>query len=441
MKSGEQFDVKILKLIPKGKGLARLEDKVVFIPYVLPEEEVRIEIKELKKDYLLAEKISLLSSSPVRSVPPCPLFEKCGGCQWQMIEYPHQLRLKTELLEESLRRIGKLEVPLLPPIAASNPFFYRQRVKFQSFFRNEKNLIGFYRLESTEIVPVDHCHIISPVLNALLEEIIRLNTLSSDSFRSIREIRLSQSSSGESFLIELDGTLASEEYSILQKLYELPFKINGVILSGKNQEKTILGKGYLTHQVHDPLFPGDTVFIRTSGGGFSQVNWEMNLKIIETIISWANLTGKENLLELYSGGGNFTLVLAKRCASMIAVEENPISAEDLKMNIQVNQVLNCRVRNGSVQDVLGRWDWKKFPVDLLVLDPPREGLEAKSLKSLLKIQPNRILYVSCDPATLARDLKLLSPYYLIRRMQPFDMFPQTSHIETLTELVLKSQVR
>ncbi|MBI1823034.1 MAG: 23S rRNA (uracil(1939)-C(5))-methyltransferase RlmD [Nitrospirae bacterium] len=438
MKSGDQFDVKILKLVPKGKGLARLEDKVVFIPYVLPQEEVKIEIKEVKKDYLLAEKISLLSSSPIRTVPPCPLFEKCGGCQWQMIDYPHQLQIKTELLVESLRRIGKLEVPVLPPIPASNPFFYRQRVKFQSSFSNEKNLIGFYHLESKEIVPVDRCHIISPLLNSLLGELTHLIITHPDPCRSIREIRISQSSPKEELLIELEGKLSPGDETTLQKLFDLPFKIKGVILSDKDQKAKILGKGHLINEIPDPLFPKSTVKIRSSAGGFSQINWEMNLKLIETVIAWANLTGKENLLELYSGGGNFTLVLAKRVANITAVEESPSAVDDLRYNIQANQVLNCSVRKGSVRAVLSRWDRKTHPVDLLVLDPPREGVDSISLQSILKIRPIRILYISCDPATLARDLKLLSPLYLIQRMLPFDMFPQTSHIETLTELILNN---
>ena len=436
MKCGEKYHVKILKMVSKGKGLSRVEDQVVFIPYVLPEEEVEIKIRQIKKDYLLADKISILSPSPFRVDPPCPLFEKCGGCQWQMVDYSHQLQYKTELLKETLLRIGKLETDLTPPVPASDPFHYRQRVKFQTKFEIGKMVIGFYRPESNEIVPMESCFTISPLLNALFKEVSLFLNKTADLFSSLKEIHFSLSSNGAEVLIELNGKDLPKRESAIQNLFHLPFPIKGIILSGEKGEIKVLGKRNLSNIIKDANHPEKEIKIRSSIGGFSQVNWEMNLKLIETLLSWANLSGKENILELYSGNGNFTLSLAKECRQITAVEENPAALEDLRFNLQANQIENCSVRKGSVQTALSRWDRANFPIDLLVLDPPREGIDHSSLKSVLKISPGRILYISCDPATLARDLKVLSVKYTIQRIAPFDMFPQTAHIETLTELKL-----
>jgi 23S rRNA (uracil1939-C5)-methyltransferase len=436
MKSGEQYPVTILKMVSKGKGLARLEDRATFIPYVLPGEEVEIKIRQIKKDYLLADKISILSSSPFRVEPPCPLFEKCGGCQWQMADYSHQLLFKTELLKETLRRIGKLEPEVASPVPASDPFYYRQRVKFQTTIENGKVVIGFYRPESKEIVPIESCFIISPLLNRLLREVSLLLNKTPEPFSSLKEIHFSLSSAGQDIIIELNGKEISHHESIIRNLFNLPFQIKGIILTGEKGAIKVLGKRYLSNIIEDPSHPEKGIKIRSSSGGFSQVNWEMNLKLIETLLSWAKLSGKENVLELYCGNGNFTVSLAKECRKITAVEENPVALEDLRFNLQANQIANCSVRKGSAQTVLARWDRTKFPIDLLVLDPPREGVDHSSLQSVLKIRPARILYISCDPATLARDLKSLSTKYTIQRIAPFDMFPQTAHIETLTELKL-----
>ncbi len=436
MKVEERYPVKILKMVSKGKGLARLEDKAAFIPYVLPEEEVEIKIRQIKKDYLLADKISILSPSPFRVAPPCPLFEKCGGCQWQMIDYSHQLQFKTELLKETLRRIGKLEPEVAPPVPVSDPFHYRQRVKFQTTFENGKVVIGFYRLESNQIVPIESCFIISPLLNSLLKEVSLFLNKTPELFSSLKEIYFSLSSNGQDILIELNGKELPDQGSVIQDLFNLPFEIKGIILSGEKGEIKVLGKKYLSNIIKDAAHPEEGIKIRNSAGGFSQVNWEMNLKLIETLLSWAQLSGKENILELYCGNGNLTLPLAKESRQITAVEENPVALEDLRFNLQANQITNCSVRKGSAQMVLSRWDRAKFPIDLLALDPPREGIDHSSLQSILKIRPPRILYISCDPATLARDLKALSTHYTIQRIAPFDMFPQTAHIETLTELKL-----
>ncbi|MFI5303932.1 MAG: 23S rRNA (uracil(1939)-C(5))-methyltransferase RlmD [Nitrospiria bacterium] len=436
MKVGDPYQVKILKMVSKGKGIAQLEDKVVFIPYVLPEETVDIKIQEIKKDYLLAEKISVDKSSPFRVDSPCSFFEKCGGCQWQMIDYPHQLQFKSDLFKETLKRIGKLHLDISDLIPASDPFHYRRKVQFRTSFENGKILIGFYRLESKRLISIDHCLIVPPILNNLLREVSLYLNQNALSFKTLKETTFSLSSPSDDVLIELKGTELPDKVSIAQGLFRLSVRIRGITLSAENRPSKCLGKSYFFNTVINPLHPEETLKIRNSTGAFSQVNWEMNLKLIETLLAWAQLSGQEQLLELYCGSGNFTLLMAKQAQHIVAVEENPAAVEDLRFNLKENQIDNCSIRKGSAQQVLSRWDKKRFPVDLLVSDPPREGMDHLTLQSILRILPARIIYISCDPATLARDLRVLSNRYSIQRIALFDMFPQTAHIESLTELQL-----
>jgi 23S rRNA (uracil-5-)-methyltransferase RumA len=469
LKIGEHYKVKILKLVAKGKGMALLENRVLFVPYVLPDEEVEVEITQIKKDYLLAKKVSVVTPSPLRTVPVCPVFEQCGGCQFQMIDYAGQLDIKSGFLKESLLRIGKMDLSkglasppptklarersrseakgfeytdgaspsILPIIPASDPLYYRQRVQFKISFVDKHLVIGFYRSESRTVVPVERCHIIKPLLNSLLGEVRHLIERTPDLYHPLKEIAFSASSLNDDIFIELDmgdGSLADHE---ILDFFKLPFHIRGLAITQNEKQVKVFGKNSIVHSIKNPLDPAESLKSRNSGGVFSQVNREMNLKLIETLMSWVKLTGKEEVLELFSGNGNFTLLLAKYASHLTAVEENPLAVEDLRYNLQSNGIKNCSVRKGKVQEVLSRWDKSKFPLDLLILDPPREGIDPPSVKSILRIAPRRIYYISCDPATLARDLKALSKRYHIQRIAPFDMFPQTAHLETLAELQRK----
>lgn len=437
MKTGEHYQVKIEKLVAKGKGMARLEDKVVFVPYVLPEETAEIVITGIKKDYLLAHKVSILTPSPFRVTPLCPVFELCGGCQWQMIDYPDQLKIKLDLLKESLHRTGKIDPEVLNPAPSPHPFYYRQRVKFHTSFHNGKIVIGFLRSESKEIVAVQHCLIINPLLNSLLEKVFVLLNQTPDLFQTLREMSFSLAAPENEIFIELKMKEFPVKDTLIHDFLKFPLKIKGVIITLENNSRKVFGENRIFHLLQNPSNSQEMMKIRNSAGVFSQVNREVNLKLIETLFSWARLSGKERVLELYSGQGNFTLLLAKSSFHLTAVEENPLAIEDLKVNLQINQIKNCSVRKEKSQTVLKRWDKTKFPLDILILDPPREGIDGSSIESILRIRPSRIYYISCDPATLARDLKVLSKNYDIIRVAPFDMFPQTAHLETLTELHLK----
>ncbi len=438
MKIGENHQVKIEKLVAKGKGMARLEDKVVFVPYVIPEETAEIEITGIKKDYLLANKVAILNPSSFRVTPLCPVFEQCGGCQWQMIDYPNQISLKFDLLKESLHRIGKIDPEVLLPVPSPRPFHYRQRVRFQTSYQSGKMVIGFFRPESKEIVPVQHCFIIHPLLNSLLEKVsLHLND-SPDLFQTLKEMSFSLADPNDEILIEMKMKEFPKNEAIIKGFLNLPLKIRGVVITREDNNQKVFGESHFFHLLQNPLNSQEILKIRNSAGVFSQVNREVNLKLMEILFSWAQFSGKERVLELHSGQGNFTLLLAKSSRHLTAVEENPLAIEDLKYNLQINQIINCSIRKEKSRAVLKRWDKIKFPLDILILDPPREGIDGATIDSILRIGPGRIYYISCDPATLARDLKVLSKSYSVGRVAPFDMFPQTAHIEALTELRLKA---
>ncbi|TAK05954.1 MAG: 23S rRNA (uracil(1939)-C(5))-methyltransferase RlmD, partial [Candidatus Manganitrophaceae bacterium] len=402
-----------------GDGLARYEGRVIFVPFTLPGETVEAKIVREKKEYAEAEIVRIITPSPERREAPCPVFTICGGCQLQHLPEAAQLRYKVEAMREVLARLGKLtSYDLLPPVPSPPPFHYRTRAQLKV----ERGELGYYRQKSHEIVAVDRCPLLIAPLNGAIEAMLR--SLQRD---RLEEIELQGISSGD-FLIVLRGDQFPHDRG--EHFYEtmrqtLPLK--GVIV-GNRRGWHVFGENFLIETVREKRF-------RISERAFSQVNPAVNRLLIETVLEWSAPSSNDRILELYSGIGNFTLFLAERAASVTAVEGNRAAVEDARWNLQNAGLANVALSTASAEEGVRRALKERKAYSHIFLDPPREGAGKAVMQGIASLAPEKVIYLSCDPATFARDVRiLLDRGYLLRRLQPFDMFPQTGHLELMGEM-------
>ncbi|MDX2479918.1 MAG: 23S rRNA (uracil(1939)-C(5))-methyltransferase RlmD [Desulfuromusa sp.] len=414
-------------LVNGGAGLARHEGRVVFIPHVAVGDVVLCRVTKVKKHFLEAEISEMLQPSPLRRRPACPVAGDCGGCQWQHLAYAEQLQWKESLFRETLtRQCGTNPDKILPIAPAADEWNYRSRVQIKCSNTNATFVTGFYRPKSHLIISIDRCPIIAPELNTLLAHLRKLLNRTVHA-RHISQIDLAVDDNGKSSAVIHYAGLDLSSFADFLKAENLAADV--LIKSGsKNKLVKIQGDGRLQISVDQPPMKLDYAV-----GSFAQINLEQNRTLVDTVLGLSSLTGRERVLDLYCGMGNFALPLARRARQVIGVEESAVSIKMANDNGHQNQIDNVEFHSQSAEGALGRFS-QHNSVDLLLLDPPRIGAIA-TMKELLKTPVNKVIYVSCDPQTLARDLKLLvSGGYELVSSQPFDMFPQTHHCESVTLL-------
>jgi 23S rRNA (uracil1939-C5)-methyltransferase len=369
-----------------GSAVGRHDGRAIFVAYGIPGERVRAEITQDKGRFAFAEVVEVLEPAPIRVTPRCKHFGVCGGCHWQHMDYAAQLAFKQSVVADQMRRLGGLpDAVVHPTIPSPDVWAYRSHVTYHV---TSEGQLGFVGLDDRSVIPIEECHIVRGAL---------LNPLapSSLNFAPGERIRVQVGSDDDEPLIA-----AGQGEEIFQR----------ILTSHESVHYTVQGR---TFQV--------------SAGSFFQVNLAQAETLVRLALERLNLTGKERLLDLYSGVGLFTAFLAEGTRHVTAVESFPLAVKDAEVNLAA--IDNIDLIEGAVEDVLaalGRG------YDAALLDPPRAGMDAKALKALIKIAPQKIVYVSCDPATLARDAKqfVAAGYHLID-VQPVDMFPQTYHIEAV----------
>jgi len=425
-KMGSKIRVTIESMAFRGYGVARVDGKVAFIPYSIEGEKAWVEVIEEKKDYSIGRLIDLIEPSPWRTKPFCPYFGACGGCQWQHIDYSVHGEFKRAILREVLRRIGKLrEVPSVALAPSAEAFGYRVRVQLKA---NNK-AIGYYAERSHDIVDIDHCPISHPGVNqiiSVLREELRF-------FSGMREIEINFSpEEGKGILIL--HLHAFYRFHREQELFLRDFLCSHPTLKGivvvKKGGSTLLGNPCLNFTL--PLEQDGmkrSLSLRTSPGSFFQVNLKQNHRLIRTVIEFSSAGRSERVLDLYSGVGNFTLPMALEAKEVIGIEENGVAVEDARFSVGKNKIKNCGILQGKVERITK--SWAKETPDLIILDPPRAGC-GRILGPIINLKPAKIVYVSCDPTTFARDLRLFSEKgYLLRKLALIDMFPQSYHMEAV----------
>ncbi len=416
--------VRIEKLVYGGEGLGRVDGRVIFVPLVLPGEAVTAEPVKEQPGLAHARLVEVLEPSSLRVDALCPYFGRCGGCHYQHTGYADQLRFKTEILRETLARIGKFEPPE-PEVIAGEPWNYRNRTQLKTEKSGGAFRLGYFELGSNRLLPVDVCPISSPAINRVIPQLCHLGQRP-DFPVGKGQIEILASHDDTVLLLNVTSATAWPETLLSAARERIPGLVSIAVFSAPERPPRIFGKGHLTYRAGGLDY-------RVSHGSFFQVN----RCLIDSFAAAATdgLSG-ERALELYAGAGYFTLPLARRFGSIAAVESSQRALRDLDSNRMRAGCSNVEVHHAPSEQFLQQWNARKGKTpDAVLLDPPRAGLGRQAAERLAAVGANSIVYVSCDPATLARDLAaLLGRGYRLARLRMLDLFPQTFHIEAIANL-------
>ena len=405
-------------------AVGRHGGKVVFVRGAAPDEDVEVVLREDHRRYAFADAVAVVRPSAERRLPPCPYLPACGGCPWQHLTYAAQLAAKRRIVEEQLRRIAGLDVAVAPVLASPHEFGYRRRIKL----RTAGGEIGYYAGASHDLVPVSHCLLAESAADAGLTAAAALTQALQPRLRRVELI--GKATNGDALVIaaELQGAWdARDEGAVRDWLAACP-SVRGLALRGRGWQRC-------WGDVRVEIEPEPGLVLHAHAPAFTQVNPDANRLLVGTVIRFVEPEPNHLVLDLYAGVGNFSVPL-KRCgATVIAVEQDRQAAADATANQGRHPGPIMRVIADRAERALERLIGEGVQPDAVVLDPPRSGAAA-CVDGLLRLAPARLVYVACDPATLARDLARLQTRYRIDAVQPLDMFPHTYHVEIVVRATL-----
>lgn len=408
----QMVDLDVLDFTFGGDAFGRMEDgKPVFVPFAIPGERVRVRIPTERKDYNIGELVEVLKPSPRRQKPRCPHFGVCGGCHYQHLEYAHQLEVKNKIVLDQMRRIGKMaEPPVNPIIPSPQEWNYRNSMQFHL---SPSGKPGFKDTSGANVLEVNECHLPLPELGELWPK------LDIDPSTGINRVLLRAGSDGE-----LLAGLESEFEIPPQLELDLPLSLHYL---GKQQDYLMAGDEYNVMTVGGVNFA-------VSPRSFFQVNLPQAEAMVNYVLQNCEVSLESTLLDLYCGVGLFSAFLAPRVKQLVGVELSESACDDFALNLDAYENVSLYV--GRVEEVVSSLELRP---DIVILDPPRAGLDKRVVEYLKTVSPSKLIYVSCDPSTLARDCRrLMEGGFKVESIQPFDLFPQTYHVETV---VLMSRVK
>ncbi len=462
-------NIEITGIAAEGKALTRVNDCVVFVPYCVPGDVVNLQVTKKKHNFMEARVDSFVSYSEKRCAPVCPHYGECGGCKWQILPYEEQLRYKQQQIVDNLTRIGKIELPEISPILGSEKIYhYRNKVEFT--FADRKWLswdcinaaggidkvdkahgLGFHIPNCFDkVLDITECHLMGP-LNDAIRNAIRdyaiehglsfYNAHAQEGF--LRNLILRNNHKGEYMLIVVFGSEAASQESraksqdllayvheqfpqITSLLYVINGKCNDTI--GDLPVHVYFGNDHIMEEMEDLQF-------KVGPKSFYQTNTEQAYELYKVARDFAGLTGNELVFDLYTGTGTIANFVAHQAKQVIGIEYVPEAIEDAKVNAQINKLDNTLFFAGDMKDILNTEFINQYGrPDVIITDPPRAGMHEDVINTILFAAPERIVYVSCNPATQARDLNLLDDAYKVEKVQPVDMFPHTQHVENVVLL-------
>ena len=453
--------LKVLNIGAEGKAIAKSDSLIVFVTNLVPGDVADVKIKSKHKNYLEGYPVKIHKFSPKRINPFCEHFGVCGGCKWQQLSYGEQLKYKQKQVAESLKRIGKADLPHINSIIPSEKLkYYRNKLEFafsdhrwftdNDACRARENLsrkaLGFHIPEMfNRVLNIKKCYLQEELSNkirntirdyALKKNLDFFNHKKKQGF--LRNLIIRNTTIGEWMIIL---SFYKEEKKAIERLLryisqEFPELTSIMYVINPKGNDTIndltvrlyKGRDYLTEKVGNLKF-------KIGPKSFFQPNAELTYTLYKVILSFSGLKGKEIVYDLYTGIGPIANFISNHCQKVIGIESIPEAVEDAKENSKINNIINTEFIAGDVIDILtNKFVIIKGNPDVVIVDPPRSGMHAKVIDTLLTLKPEKIVYVSCNTATKARDINLLSDKYRVRKIQPVDMFPHTHHIENIISL-------
>ncbi len=443
MNINDEFVVKIEKLSSLGTGIAKIDGQVVFVENACPEDEIKIKITKVNKNFSNAKVIEIITPSPHRIKPFCPMQNVCGSCQLQFIDYDYQLVLKKQIVEDAMRTIGHIDIPVNNPIPSPEIKEFRHKIQcpVSQTKVSKKILAGYYKPKSHEIVNIKYC----PIQPEICDKVIDFIRNKAPEFSitgynehkhsgDLKHIVIRSSADNGKLLVTLviNNTKVSEKFSQLAKaIYNTFDNVSGVCINFNNKKTNVI-LGEKTQCLCGEDFIYEKILDKTFKIGASTF-FQINPKSAENIFKYVKteIAKEENptVLDAYAGIATFGITVSEITQTVVSVEENKESIEKAKEVLELNGIKNVELHTADTTKYLKSIK-KKF--DITILDPPRKGCTAEALDEALKHTKKKIIYVSCNPATLARDLKYLCEKgCTIESIQPFDMFCHTYHIENV----------
>lgn len=457
-------NVEITAIAAEGKSLARIDDKVVFVPFVVPGDIVDLQVKRKKNNYMEAVAVNIHEYSPLRTEPVCSHYGVCGGCKWQCLKYEEQLKAKQQQVIDNLTRIGKIDIPEVSPILGSEKqYAYRNKLEFgfsdKRWLTEEEvksgvkydnmNALGFHITGAFDkILDIDKCWLMDDICNDIRNDIRNYTNEHSmtfynlrDNYGLLRSIMIRNSNTDELMLL-VQFRIENEEERVLAMglmehlaatfpqitslLYVDNHKCNDTF--GDQEVVVYKGKDYIYEEMEGLKF-------KVGPKSFYQTNTDQAYTLYKVARKFAGLTGNELVYDLYTGTGTIANFVSKKAKKVIGIEYVPEAIEDAKVNSEINGIANTLFYAGDMKDILNREFIEKHGrPDVIITDPPRAGMHTDVIETIKFASPIRIVYVSCNPATQARDLQLLDDQYKVTAIQPVDMFPHTQHVENVVLL-------
>lgn len=459
--------ITITDVAAEGKALAKVNDLVIFVPYVVPGDIVDLQVKKKKHHYCEAVAIKFHEYSNLRSEPFCPHFGICGGCKWQCLPYDEQIKYKQKQVIDNLTRIGKIELNNVLPILGSNKTIeYRNKLEFG--FSNKRwltpeeiaggqeftqmNAVGFHTTGSFDkILPIEQCRLMDNINNRIRNAVRDYGYEHNLSFYDLREhsgllrnMMIRNSNTGElmvvmQFCIMNDNEQKEAENVMHFLSEEFPEITSLLYVNNKKFNDTIGDQEVIVYKGNDHIFlQMEELKFKVGPKSFYQTNTEQAYELYKVARDFAGLTGKELVYDLYTGTGTIANFVAKHSRKVIGIEYVPEAIEDAKINSQINDIDNTLFFAGDMKDILNKDFIEEYgQPDVIITDPPRAGMHKDVIDTILFAEPQRIVYVSCNPATQARDLTLLDEKYKVMGVRPVDMFPHTQHVENVVLLEKK----
>ncbi len=443
LKKNDEIELKIERFGDNGEGIAVFDEKVIFVPFAVPGEFVRVKIVADKGSYFYAKLLDVLNPSPSRIKPPCKYFKKCGGCDLQHLNYQSQLELKRRKVENCLLKFGGIQTKVEDVFPSEKEFRYRNKFAFPVQEKDGRTIIGMYRKNSHDVVELDDCllqsenvKIILKIFKEYIDE-CKLSAFNEEKKTGlIKHIVAREGRGGFVLTVVVTDEKFNNFKPLIEKL-KSKFENFGIV---KNVNK--LNNNVIFGNFDEKIYGNDELEFNDFGikyfinnRSFLQVNNSVRNKIYEAISN--ELSGENNVIDAYSGAGLLSAILSKKCKQVFGVEIIKEATENANNLKKLNNLYNLTNINGDCTKIVPELSQKLSGDFSVVIDPPRKGVSVEVLSVLLSSQPKKIIYLSCNPSTLARDLKILSQKYECYFVKPFDMFAQTSNLETLVFLKLK----